>query len=76
MCAQVIKTCEKLRELKFHSIRMIEVRQRPYDARYVSTCDNYRIFCETIMLASFLTKSTSPYTASAEDYTVVILHLA
>jgi hypothetical protein len=36
MCVQVIKTCEKLRELKFHSIRMIEVRQRPYDARYVS----------------------------------------
>ena len=30
---QVIKTCEKMRELGFHSIRMIEVRQRPYDAR-------------------------------------------
>ena len=30
---QVTKTCEKLRELGFHSIRMIEVRQRPYDAR-------------------------------------------
>ncbi len=30
---QVMKTCEKLRELKFHSIRMIEVRQRPYDGR-------------------------------------------
>jgi tRNA A58 N-methylase Trm61 len=30
----VIKTCDKLRELKFHSIRMMEVRQRPYDARY------------------------------------------
>jgi tRNA (adenine57-N1/adenine58-N1)-methyltransferase catalytic subunit len=32
---QVMKGCEKLRELGFHSIRMIEVRQRPYDARYV-----------------------------------------
>ncbi|KAJ1438768.1 S-adenosyl-L-methionine-dependent methyltransferase [Ochromonadaceae sp. CCMP2298] len=30
---QVMKTCDKLRELKFHSIRMLEVRQRPYDAR-------------------------------------------
>ena len=30
---QVIKTCEKLRELKFHSIYMIEVRRRPFDAR-------------------------------------------
>lgn len=32
---QVMKTCEKLRELGFHSIRMIEVRQRPFDARVV-----------------------------------------
>lgn len=30
---QVTKTCEKLRDLGFHSIRMMEVRQRPYDAR-------------------------------------------
>lgn len=30
---QVMKTCEKLRALNFHSIRMIEVRQRPYDGR-------------------------------------------
>jgi tRNA (adenine57-N1/adenine58-N1)-methyltransferase len=30
---QVIRTCEKLREAGFHSIRMLEVRQRPYDAR-------------------------------------------
>ena len=30
---QVMKTCEKLRELGFHSIRMIEVRQRPFDGR-------------------------------------------
>jgi hypothetical protein len=30
-----MKTCEKLRELKFHSIRMMEVRQRPFDARVV-----------------------------------------
>lgn len=31
-----MKTCEKLRELQFHSIRMIEVRQRPFDARTVA----------------------------------------
>lgn len=30
---QVMKTCEKMRELGFHSIRMMEVRQRPFDAR-------------------------------------------
>ncbi len=30
-----MKACEKLRELGFHSIRMLEVRQRPYDARVV-----------------------------------------
>lgn len=30
---QVMKTCEKLRELGFHSIRMIELRQRPFDGR-------------------------------------------
>ena len=28
-----MKTCDKLRECGFHSIRMIEVRQRPYDGR-------------------------------------------
>lgn len=33
--AQVMKTCEKLRQLNFHSIRMMEVRQRPYDARVI-----------------------------------------
>jgi hypothetical protein len=30
-----MKTCEKLRELKYHSIRMQEVRQRPYDGRVI-----------------------------------------
>jgi tRNA methyltransferase complex GCD14 subunit len=30
---QVMKTCDKLRECGFHSIRMMEVRQRPYDGR-------------------------------------------
>ena len=30
---QVVKTCEKLRECKFHSIYMIEVRRRPFDAK-------------------------------------------
>lgn len=30
---QVIKTCDKMRELGFTSIRMLEVRKRPYDAR-------------------------------------------
>lgn len=30
---QVIKAVERLRELGFHSIRMIEARQRPYDGR-------------------------------------------
>lgn len=30
---QVMKTCEKMRALGFHSLRTIEVRQRPYDAR-------------------------------------------
>lgn len=28
-----MKTCDRLRECGFHSIRMIEVRQRPYDGR-------------------------------------------
>lgn len=28
-----MKTCDKLRECGFHSIRMMEVRQRPYDGR-------------------------------------------
>lgn len=28
-----MKTCDKLRERGFHSIRMMEVRQRPYDGR-------------------------------------------
>lgn len=32
---QVIKTCAKLRELSFHSIRMVEVRQRPLDGRKI-----------------------------------------
>lgn len=31
---QVLKTSERMRELGFHSIRMIEVRQRPFDGRY------------------------------------------
>ena len=30
---QVVKTCEKMREEGFHSINMIEVRQRPFDGR-------------------------------------------
>jgi tRNA (adenine57-N1/adenine58-N1)-methyltransferase catalytic subunit len=30
---QVNKTCAKLRELQFHSIRMVEVRQRPFEGR-------------------------------------------
>ena len=30
---QVMKTCEKLRAEGFHSVRMLEVRQRPYDGR-------------------------------------------
>eukprot|EP00597_Dinobryon_sp_UTEXLB2267_P003018 CAMPEP_0170066092 /NCGR_PEP_ID=MMETSP0019_2-20121128/5914_1 /TAXON_ID=98059 /ORGANISM="Dinobryon sp., Strain UTEXLB2267" /LENGTH=295 /DNA_ID=CAMNT_0010273085 /DNA_START=312 /DNA_END=1196 /DNA_ORIENTATION=- len=30
---QVMKCCARLRELEFHSIRMIEVRLRPYDGR-------------------------------------------
>lgn len=30
---QVNKTCAKLRELNFHSIRMTEVRQRPFEGR-------------------------------------------
>lgn len=30
---QVVKTCEKLRGCKFHSIYMVEVRRRPFDAR-------------------------------------------
>jgi len=33
---QVSKTCEKLRELGFYDIRMVEVRQRPYDTRQVT----------------------------------------
>lgn len=28
-----MKTTEKLREMNFHSIRMIEARQRPFDGR-------------------------------------------
>lgn len=30
---QVMKTCERLREAGFHSIKMIEVRQRQFDGR-------------------------------------------
>ena len=30
---QVMKTCDRLRESGFHTIRMMEVRQRPYDGR-------------------------------------------
>lgn len=30
---QVMKTCEKMRELGFHSIRTIEARHRPFDSR-------------------------------------------
>lgn len=33
---QVIKTCDKLRELGFHSIRMFEVRQKPHTAYKIS----------------------------------------
>lgn len=29
-----MKTCARLRELKFFGIRMVEVRQRPHDGRY------------------------------------------
>lgn len=32
---QVNKTCAKLRELNFHSIRMTEVRQRPFEGRFI-----------------------------------------
>lgn len=32
---QVTKGCDKLRALGFHSIRMLEVRQRPYDGRVI-----------------------------------------
>lgn len=32
---QVIKTCAKLRALSFHSLRMVEVRQRPLDGRKI-----------------------------------------
>eukprot|EP01038_Epipyxis_sp_PR26KG_P005018 gene5018-7005_t len=30
---QVMKTCEKMRDVGLHSIRMVEIRQRPYDGR-------------------------------------------
>eukprot|EP00596_Hydrurales_sp_CCMP1899_P006836 CAMPEP_0119045494 /NCGR_PEP_ID=MMETSP1177-20130426/40407_1 /TAXON_ID=2985 /ORGANISM="Ochromonas sp, Strain CCMP1899" /LENGTH=393 /DNA_ID=CAMNT_0007017405 /DNA_START=295 /DNA_END=1476 /DNA_ORIENTATION=- len=30
---QVMKTCDRLRECGYHSIRMLEVRQRPFDGR-------------------------------------------
>lgn len=30
---QVMKTCEKMRELGFHTLRTIEARQRPFDGR-------------------------------------------
>jgi tRNA (adenine57-N1/adenine58-N1)-methyltransferase catalytic subunit len=30
---QVMKTCERLRESGFHSLRTLEVRQRPFDGR-------------------------------------------
>lgn len=30
-----MKTTEKLREMNFHSIRMVEARQRPFDGRVV-----------------------------------------
>jgi len=33
---QVMKTCEILRELGFHSIKMLEIRQRQFDGRIVS----------------------------------------
>ena len=32
---QVMRTCEALREAGFFSVRMVEVRQRPFDAKYV-----------------------------------------
>lgn len=32
---QVIKTCAKLRELGFYSIKMIEARQRPYEGKQI-----------------------------------------
>ena len=40
---QVVKTCETLRSARFHSIYMVEVRQRPFDGR-VATYEaaNYR----------------------------------
>lgn len=28
-----MKTCDRLRECGYHSIRMLEVRQRPFDGR-------------------------------------------
>ena len=30
-----MKTTEKLREMNFHSIRMVEARQRPFDGRVI-----------------------------------------
>lgn len=33
---QVMKTCEQLRRYGFHSVRMIEVRKRPFDARKIT----------------------------------------
>ena len=44
MSEKVMKTCEKLRELGFHSIRMIEVRQRPFDGRLVVVTLNTELY--------------------------------